>query len=52
MVVIELFLFHFEHVKGERKLNFKTNNINMFLNKTKIGINASFFDLFFFDRAL
>ncbi len=35
MVVIKLFLFNFEHVKGERKFNFDTNNIKVFFLKTK-----------------
>ncbi len=36
MVVIKVFLFNFEHVKGERKFNFDINNINMFFKQNKI----------------
>ncbi len=35
MVVIKLFLFNFEHVKGERKFNFDTNNIKMYFKQKK-----------------
>ncbi len=38
---VKSFLFNFGHVKGERKFNFDTNNINMFFKqkKKKIFIN-------------
>ncbi len=39
MVVIKVFLFNFEHVKRERKVNFDINNINMFFKQNKIFIN-------------
>ncbi len=35
MEVIKLFPFNFEHVKGERKLHFHTNNINMYFKQNK-----------------
>ncbi len=35
MVVIKWFIFNFEHVKGERKFNFDTNNINMYFKQNK-----------------
>ncbi len=36
MVVIKVFQFNFEHVKGERKFNFDINNTNMFFKQNKI----------------
>ncbi len=38
MVVIKLFLFNFEHVKGEKKFNFDTNNINMYFKQKQKNI--------------
>ncbi len=35
MVVIKVFIFNFKHVKGERKFNFDTKNINTFFKENK-----------------
>lgn len=42
MVVIQLFLFHFEHVKGEGKFHFDTNKINMDFKQNKNNLSTKF----------